>query len=110
MLVIPVQAVPSQTLQTTVGGQDCTLNINQLDQYGLFMDVLVNGDVICQGIICENANLIVRYAYLGFIGDFAWFDTYAGVTETQPSNPVYTGIGAQYVLMYLDPSDVSALS
>jgi len=110
MQVIPVQAVPSQTLQTAVGGQNCTLNIYQLDAYGLFMDVLVDGAVICQGVICENANRIVRYAYLGFVGDFAWFDTYAGVTEAQPSDPVYTGLGAQYVLMYLAPADVVALS
>ena len=110
MQVIPVQAVPSQTLQTQVGGQNCTLNIYQLDQYGLFMDVLVDGSVICQGVICENANRIVRYAYLGFVGDFAWFDTYVGLTETAPTDPVYTGIGTQYALMYLAPADVSALT
>lgn len=110
MQIIPVQAVPSQTLQTQVGGQNCTLNIYQLDSFGLFMDVLVNAAVICQGVICENANRIVRYAYLGFVGDFAWIDTYAGVTENQPTDPVYTGIGTQYILAYLTADDVSALT
>lgn len=109
MQIIPVQAVPSQTLQTTVGAQSCTLNIYQLDSYGLFMDVLVGGTVICQGVICENANRIVRYAYLGFVGDFAWFDTYVGITESHASDPVYTGLGSQYVLAYLSPTDTAAL-
>jgi hypothetical protein len=98
MLLIPLQAVPNQTLQVQLGGQNCTLNVYQF-LYGLFIDVLVNNQVICTGIICQNLNRIVRYAYLGFVGDFTFFDT-QGETD-----PIYTGLGSRYQLFYLSPSD-----
>jgi len=67
------------------------------------MDVLVGGTTIISGVICENLNRIVRDAYLGFSGDFAWYDTQG------TSDPVYTGIGTRFVLLYLTPDDLAAL-
>lgn len=99
MLIVPVQPVANQTFQVQLGGQACTLNIRQL-AYGLFMDVIVNSAAIISGVVCENLNRIVRNSYLGFTGDFVFLDT-QGETD-----PVYTGLGSQYLLVYLEEGDL----
>ena len=103
MLVVPVQALPNQTLQVQLNNQAVTLNITQT-AYGLFIDVvcatMVNGGLY--GTICENLNKIVRDLYLGFSGDFVWVDTEGS------ADPIYTGLGGRYQLVYLDPIDLPA--
>ena len=101
MILVPVAAAPNQSLQVQLGGQSCTLNIYQ-NAFGLFMDVLVGTQQIIAGVICENWNRIVRDLYLGFIGDFAWIDVQG------TSDPVYTGLGSRYQLIYLEQSDLPA--
>jgi hypothetical protein len=98
---IPVQSVPNQGFQATLGSQQVSLAIYQTD-YGLFMDVFSNGSTVVQGVICENLNRIVRDAYLGFVGDFCWYDT-SGAGD----DPVYTGLGSQFSLIYLEASDIA---
>ncbi len=100
MLLVPTPSVPNQTLQALLGNQSCTLNVYQF-AYGLFMDVLVSNQLIIGGVICQNLNKIVRDFYLGFIGDFVWFDTQG------TSDPVYTGIGSRYQLIYLEAADIN---
>ena len=106
MFVVPVQAVPNQTLQVQVGGQACTLNVYQL-AFGLFMDVYIGSTLIIAGVICLNATLIVRSAYLGFSGDFEWLDT---ENLTTPSDPVYTALGTRFQLVYLTADEIAALN
>lgn len=103
MQAVPVQAVPSQTIGASLGGQQVTLNLYQKST-GLFMDVLVAGVPIVVGVICLNLNRIVRSVYLGFIGDFAFYDTQGS------SDPVSTGLGTRYGLIYLEAVDVLNLS
>lgn len=99
MLLVPLQPVPNQTLQVQLGGQACTLNVYQF-AYGLFMDVYVGTALIIGGVICENLNRIVRSLYLGFVGDFCFLDT--GGT----SDPIYTGLGTRFQLLYLEETDL----
>lgn len=101
MQPVPLRAVPNQTVTVQLGGQNCQLNIYQ-QLYGLFMDVYVNNALIVGGVICENLNRIVRDGYLGFIGDFVFYDT-----TKIGADPDYTGLGAQYLLVYLEQSDLS---
>ena len=98
MNVIPLNAVPSQIVNVTLNNQACTINIYQYD-WGLYVDLYVNGVLIIGGVIALNANLIVRDAYLGFQGDLAFYDT-QGLTD-----PVFTGLGAQYQLVYFAPGE-----
>jgi hypothetical protein len=102
-LFVPVQPIPSQTLQVTVGGQASTLNIYQ-QAYGLYMDVLVGTNAIVQGIIALNGNLIIRNAYFGYLGDFAFYDA-QGTTD-----PVYTGLSTRYFLAYFSASEIAAFN
>lgn len=106
MQVIPVQPVASQTLTVTLGNQNVQLNIYQMNDYGLFMDVILNGALILSGVICQQANRIVRDAYFGFLGDLAWFDTQNVLV---PEPPYYTGIGSRWILTYLTAADLDGL-
>jgi hypothetical protein len=101
MQTISVQALPNQTLNVQLGSQAVTLNIYQ-QMFQLAMDVVSGGDLVASCIPCLNLNRIVRYAYLGFSGDFVWFDTQG------TDDPVYTGVGARWQLLYLSPSDLAA--
>jgi hypothetical protein len=117
MQIVPLQAVPSQAVSITLGGQYCQLNVYQT-AFGLFMDVYSSNTLVIGGVLCENLNLIVRSEYLGFIGDFGFIDTQSSLgtdpvdskTYVIGTNPVYTGLGAQYQLAYLSASDVTALN
>jgi hypothetical protein len=101
MLIVPAQANPNQAFNVSLGGQQVQLAIFQTN-YGLFMNVAVSGTPIVNGVICENLSPVVREAYSGFIGDFIWIDT-SGAGE----DPVYTGIGARYQLVYLEAADLA---
>ena len=99
MLVIPVQALPNQQLQVQLGSQACTIELAQTD-YGLFLTLSVGGSLVVASVICENLNRIVRSLYLGFSGDLCFIDT-QGTTD-----PIFTGLGSRYQLLYLAPSDL----
>jgi len=99
MQVVPVKALPYQTLAVQLAGQACVLNIYQ-KTYGLFMDLYVSGVLVVGGVLCENLTRIVRDVYLGFIGDFVFGDTQG------TSDPFYTGLGTQYLLVYLEEADL----
>lgn len=103
MQLIPIQSVPAQTFNVLLASQLCTITIRQLTT-GLYIDLFVNSSPIIQGVICENRNRIVRDAYFGFIGDLAFNDT-QGSTD-----PVSSGLGGQYVLLYLDATDFGSFT
>ena len=69
--------------------------------YGIYVDLYVNNELIIGGVIGQDLNLIVRYAYLGFIGDLCFYDT-QGVDD-----PYYTGLGDRWQLIYLSPEDIA---
>lgn len=101
MLVIPTQPIANQTLQVQLNGQACTLNVYQ-QAYGLYVDVFVGATLIIEGVIGLNGNLIVRSEYLGFSGDLEFIDTQG------TDDPIYTGLGTRWQLLYLTPDDIAA--
>ena len=102
MQIVPLQAIPSQVLNISLGGQNCTIAVKQ-QAYGLFLDLYVNNTLIVGGVICQNANKIVRDLYFGFLGDLAFIDN-SGLN----SDPYYTGLGTTYSLCYLEVADLPA--
>ena len=102
MQLVPLNTLPNQTVAIQLNGQSCTLNVYQKSA-GLFMDVLVNDVLIIGGVLCENLNRIVRSAYLGFIGDFAFVDTQGSL------DPYYASIGTRFYLLYFNAGELSAL-
>ncbi len=103
MQVVPLQAVPNQTLQCQLNGQPCTITVQQY-AYGLFFSLQVGATAICYNVPCLDFVLLVRFAYLGFDGDFAFVDTQGS------SNPVYTGLGTRFQLVYFTPEDLGQLA
>ena len=101
MVIIPLQAVPSQAVSVTLGAQISQINVYQ-KLPGLFIDLYVDNVLVIGGVICQNLNRIVRSAYLGFSGDLAFIDN-QGDTD-----PVFTGLGTRYSLAYLSPADLLA--
>lgn len=99
MKTVPLNPVPSQTLNLTLNNQPLKLIIYTLST-GLFMDVKLNNVTIVSGVICLNNNKIVREAYSGLIGDFMFTDTQGS------SDPEYSGLGSRYLLVYLEASDL----
>lgn len=102
MQVIPLQPLPNQTVQVQLDSQPVQLNIYET-AFQMAIDILVGGEAVVQGQPCQNLNLLIRYGYLGFQGDLCWLDTQG------TSDPVYSGVGSRYQLLYLDATDVSAI-
>lgn len=99
--VIPLQAIPAQTVSVALNNQSCQINVYTLGNApyeNLFVDLYVNNALIIGGVIAQNLNLIVRDAYLGFVGDIAFNDTMG------TNDPDYTGLGSRYVLLYIFPA------
>jgi hypothetical protein len=97
--IIPLQAIPNQSIQQFLDGQTTQINVYQKST-GLYCDVLVSGVAIISGVICRNLNRIVRDLYLGFLGDLMFLDQQGDI------DPYYTGLGTRWVLVYLAPSDL----
>lgn len=92
--LIPLQAVPSQTIAVTLAGQQCQINVYQKTT-GLFFDLINNGVTIVTTRICRNRALLVNAPFKGLIGDFMFYDT-------QGSNdPDYTGLADRYALVFV---------
>lgn len=99
MQIIPLTAVPSQTLKTVLAQQNCVINVYQKST-GLYLDLALEGTTILSGVLCRDRVRCVRQAYLGFVGDLAFMDT-QGAEDAS-----YQGLGSRWVLMYLEASDL----
>lgn len=100
--IIPLQAVPNQTLTTQLSNVVCTVTLWQKST-GLFLDLYVAGAPLALGMLCLNATTLLRdYAALGFDGDLAFIDTLG----TQ--DPDYTGLASRYVLVHYTAADLAA--
>ncbi len=103
MVTIPLQAIPSQSLRVMLNNQLCEISVYTLST-GLYLDLDVAGVSIIAGQLCVDRAYLVRDAYLGFIGDLAFVDT-----QSQ-TDPVYTGLGTQYQLIYFAPSELPVIA
>ncbi len=99
MQIVPLAAVPAPKLTILLGGQNCQIKVYQKTT-GVYLNLSVNDAPIVSGVVCRDRVVLVRDAYLGFIGDLAFFDTQG------TSDPKYTGFGARFQLVYLSPSDI----
>lgn len=99
MLLIPLAAVPAQTFALTLAGQPVQISLRTLGT-SLYFSLEMSGESIVRERICRNRQrLLVDAEYRGFIGDFSFKDT-QGDTD-----PTASGLGARYVLVYLDADE-----
>jgi hypothetical protein len=102
MQIVPLQPVPSQTLNVQLDNQSCTIDVYQLST-GLFLNLYLGTTLIVGGAICENLNRLVRESYLGFSGDMTFIDNGGS------ADPIFTGLGSRFSLAYLSPADLAAI-
>jgi hypothetical protein len=120
MLQVPISAVPAQTLNIVLDGQNASLSVYteavNADWYTFaqpnplnlpatnlvtFFDVSLNGMPIKTGIPCYNlCRLLADTQYTAFVGDFVFVD------EQGTSDPIYTGFGGRFALIYLEAVDL----
>jgi hypothetical protein len=102
MLEVPLQPVPSQQLQIVLGGQNCEIAV-YLRGSRLYVDLAVNGASISAATVARNQISLCPTAYLGFTG-------FLIITDTLGSeDPVYTGLGSRFQMLYLTNSDLATL-
>lgn len=94
MQIIPLSAVPSQTVSVLLNGLNCRINVYEKST-GVYLDLYVNDAPILTTVLCRDRVQLVREAYLGFIGDLAFADTQG------TSDPESIGFGTRYQLVYL---------
>ena len=93
--VIPLQAVPSQTINVVLNGQNCRINVFAKST-GVFFDLYVNDVAIVLARICNDRCPLVRYPYLNFVGDIFFKDMQGG------DDPQASGLGGRFILCYWD--------
>ena len=113
MQIVPITDEPNQTLQIVLGGQNCAITLDSEDgsdptdltlstAYSWMAFTLVsNGEPITTNASALNLKrLLINRQYLGFIGDFMFVDTQGSL------DPQWQGLGARWVLLYLEASDL----
>ena len=103
MQIVPINPVPSQTLTVTLADQLCSILIRQTST-GLYLSLSLPSGPIISSTLCLNTVRLVRDAYLGFVGDLAFFDTQSF------DDPQFTGLGSRWFLAYLETADLGGLS
>lgn len=100
MDVIPVTAVPSQTLAITLDRQPAQIALRQNGD-NMYLDLKVDDTYVVRARICRDRQLLlVDVRYRGFRGELMFIDQ-QGVQQ-----PNYTGLGDRFQLVYLSESDL----
>jgi len=107
MLIVPLQAKPSQSLNISLNGQACTLNVYAagFDQ-SVYVDLYVSGSLIEGGMYGLIGVRMVRDSYLGFLGDIVFNDTQPDPV-LGPQNPRFQGLASRWQLLYLFPGELT---
>lgn len=92
--VLPIQPIPSQTFQATLGTQNCQITLQQMST-GLYASLSIDGTPIISGKYCNERVNLIRQAYLGFTGWLYFVDT-----TGKQVDPNYKGLGSRYSLVY----------
>jgi len=91
---IPVQQIPDQEFEITLGGQECKIRIFQRFRY-CYMDLIVDDKTLFQGRICLNNVDLVKESYFNFNGELKFIDTQG------ENDPYYTGFNERWYLVYV---------
>lgn len=90
MLIVPLKAVPSQTLQINLDGQNARISVRTI---GRLLYFSLEGVAVIR-LARDRVRQLIDAQYHGFEGDFAFIDTQG------TDDPVYTGLGSRWQLVY----------
>ncbi|CAI9399130.1 phage baseplate plug family protein [Lelliottia sp. T2.26D-8] len=99
MRTVSIVPQKSQSVSVILAGQQCVIRLIQRES-AIYMDLTVNGNPIMQGVPCLYGNKMVRYSYLGFVGDLVFLDNIG------QQDPVWDGLGSRYRLYYIEESEL----
>ncbi len=110
MLQIPLLAVPDQTLSVVLiglfGPQAAQIDVYQLGyppSANLYFDLANNGVSIVTARLCLNQVFLIGDAeYAGFSGELMFVDTQGS------ADPIYSGLGTRWQLLYLNVFEILA--
>lgn len=94
-LVIPVQPIASQYFDVTLNKQDCRIALYQKREK-VYFDLVADDKPIITGAVARDRSYLIRAPYMGFVGDLYFVDTQGS------DDPVYTGLGTRFILIYED--------
>lgn len=93
---IPISTAPNQTVGVQLDGGYAQITLTTTD-YGLFADVLYNGVAVALARLCLDRTDINPNRYLGLPQMLCFADLQG------TSDPVASGFGTRYVLLYGTP-------
>lgn len=99
MRTVSILPQKSQSISVNLAGQQCTIRLIQRESF-IYMDLTVNGNPIMQGVPCLFGNKMVRYSYLGFVGDLVFLD------NVGQQDPFWEGLGSRYNLYYIEENEL----
>lgn len=99
MLTITLTAEKEQTINVTLNNQPCIIRLVQRES-AIYMDLSLNSIPIIQGVPCWYGNKIVRYPYLGFVGELVFLDLEG------EDDPFWDGLGTRFLLFYFEEVDL----
>lgn len=89
-LVVPLNPVPSQTVNVTVGGQVARITVRTI---GAALYFSLEG-IVQNRVARDRQRLLVDARYRGFLGDFQFVDTQG------TADPAFWGLGDRWQLTY----------
>lgn len=101
MVEIPLQSVGNQTLDTVLDGQNCSLSLSYKPAQGLFASFTVNGVSVLTSRLVRTGAALIGATHLGFAGELILVDALG------TSDPVYSGLGQRWRLLYLTADEVA---
>ncbi len=90
MVIVPLNPVPSQSVNVTVGGQVARITVRTI---GAAIYFSLEG-VVTNRIARDRQRLLTDAKYRGFLGDFSFVDTKGR------DDPAYWGLGDRWILVY----------
>lgn len=99
---IPLRAVPNQSLEIVLGGQNCTLRLYTravaMVEH-LFCDLAVDRALVVAGQICQDMTPLILYRHLAFEGQLFFVD----MQGDEP--PRWHGLDDRFRLVWLAPGE-----
>jgi hypothetical protein len=106
MMIVPLNPVPNQTELINIGSPtiiQCQLNVYQKN-VGMFLDLYIEGNLTLSSILCRNLTPLIINSYFGFPGELVFVDTLLNL------DPIYTGLGTRWFLVYITAADAAQYS
>lgn len=94
MILIPLQAVPNQTVSIVLDDQNCTLNVRQNGDR-LYLSLVCDAQDVCDAHIAQNRVLMPAWSTTLFSGKLVFIDNEGS------AHPDYSRLGERFFLYYL---------